>query len=126
MNRSIILAASAARTVSEVFESDALGLHANHNEDSRGVIVTIKVTAAASASITPTIQGYDRASDSWYTILVGTAIASVSTTHLRVHPDLTAASNLIAKDVLPFRWRLSIVAGNANPITYSIGANLVQ
>lgn len=85
-----------------------------------GMRVVIEVTVdGAAASITPTLQGYDELSDSWYTLLTGSAIADVGTTALTVDPRATAAANSVAGLPLPGVWRLNMAVADDDPITYS-------
>lgn len=89
-----------------------------------GIQVVIDVTAiAATPSVTPAIDGYDPASDSWYNILTGAAITGTGTTVLRVHPELPDAANLVAQDFLPETYRVSMTHGDADSITYTVGIN---
>lgn len=111
--------ASAARTAS-IDSADF------RNPSGRGLALVIDVTAiAATPSITVTIQGKDPVSGKYYTLLASAAITTVSTTVLRVYPGLTAAANLAANDVLPEIWRASVAHGDADSITYSIGACVI-
>lgn len=111
--------ASAARTAS-VNSADQV------NYNSRGLHLVIDVTAITSTpSITITIQGKDNLSGQYYTILASAAITTVSTVVLRVGPGLTAAANLVANDLLPRTWRVSVTNGDADGITYSIGYSLI-
>jgi hypothetical protein len=91
----------------------------------QGLVLVIDVTAVISTpSNTYNIFGVDRASGKTWTILQSAAIATVSTTVLRVHPQQTASANLIAKDQVPPVIRISSVHGNANSITYSVAGHL--
>jgi hypothetical protein len=91
-----------------------------------GLVVVIDVTAIVSTpSVTFTIQGYDPLSTKKFTLLASSAIATVSTTVLRVSPHLTAAANLIAKDIVPGAIAFTAVHGNANSITYTVSMHLV-
>lgn len=90
----------------------------------KGIQVVIEVTAAsATPSVVPTIDGFDPASDTWYNLLTGAAITAVSSTVLRVHPELTAAANLIAQDMVPETYRIVMTHADADSITYSVGVN---
>ena len=95
----------------------------------RGAIVIIDLTAFdTAASITPTIRGFDPVSGKTWDILVGPAIVALSEaapTVLRVHPDLTATTNVIAKDVLPPNWEIVVTHNNANSHTYTVSAQLI-
>ena len=55
-----------------------------------------------------------------YTILASAAITTTGLTVLRVHPELTAATNTIAKDVLPAALKITATHGDADSITYSM------
>ena len=94
-----------------------------YNPSGNGLYVRINATAAAATpSVVFTIQGYDPAAGAWYTILDSAAVTGISTVILRVHPALTASANLIAKDLVPLRWRVNAVHADADSITYSVGA----
>lgn len=74
------------------------------------------------SAVTPTIEGYDVASASWYSVLVGSAISTAGTNVLKVYPGIGAVANGAASDVLPSQWRVSLdVTGT---VTCSVGANL--
>jgi hypothetical protein len=96
------------------------------NDGHRGVHVVIDATAsAATPSVVFTIQGYSPLGNDYYTILASAAITGTGTTVLRVYPGLTAANNLVANDVLPGQWRVSVAAGDADSLTYSVNAWLL-
>jgi hypothetical protein len=90
----------------------------------KGGHFVIDVTAGATLSIVPTIDGQDPSSGKWYNILTGVAITAVGTTVLRIYPGLAAAANLAVSDVLPSVWRLVMTHGNANAATYTVSARL--
>lgn len=93
----------------------------------RGVHLVIDATAsAATPSVVFTIQGYSPLGDDFYTILASAAVTGAATSVLRVYPGLTAANNLVANDVLPPLWRVSIAAGDSDSLTYSVGAILLR
>lgn len=119
-NAHVTLLASAARTASNDTADQV-------NYDWKGVQITIDATAiAATPSVVFTLQGKDPLSGKYYTILASAAVTAVSTTILRVYPGLTAAANTVANDVLPSTWRVSIAHGDADSITYSVGAQLLR
>ncbi len=96
------------------------------NRFNRAVDVIIDMTAVPGVqTVTFTIEGYDRASDKWYTILASTAIVATGTTVLRVGPALTAAANSVANAFLPVGWRVKATHSGAGNFTYSVGANLI-
>ena len=96
------------------------------NPSGTGLVLTIVVTAAANTpSVTFTIEGKDPTSGTYYTILTSAAITGTGTTTLRVHPDLTAATNTVAKDMLPAVWRVKTAVGDTDSLTYSVGASMI-
>lgn len=108
--------ASAARTAS----ADSSDLT---NGNGRGLVLVIDATAsAATPSVVFTVKGKDPLSGKYYTILASAAITGTGTTVLRVYPGLTAAANTVASDVLPRTYRVEAVAGDADSLTYSVGA----
>ncbi len=97
------------------------------NGQHRGLHLVIDATAATSTpSVVFTIQGKDETSGQYYTILASAAVTGISTTVLRVYPGLTAASNLVANDVLPKTWRVLATHGDSDSLTYSVGASLIN
>jgi hypothetical protein len=69
-----------------------------------------------------TIQGKDRASGTYYTILAGAAVTTNSFNTYSVFPGAAATANVSANDFLPEVWRIITTANNANAATYGIGA----
>lgn len=91
----------------------------------RGLLLVIDCTAvAATPSVVFTLLGSDPISGKTYSILASAAVTGVGTTVLRVHPELTAAANLIAKDVVPTFFTVTAVHADADSITYSVAAYL--
>lgn len=90
------------------------------------VVLDCTVNAGGLGSVTLTIQGYDKVSAKWYTILAGAAVTTVSTNVYKVMPGGPVAANVSANDVLPPLIRILVTANNANPITYSVGIALMQ
>lgn len=117
LGRSLTIFTSAARTAS-VDGTDQNG------EDFDFLDLIIDCTAiTATPSVVFTIQGKDRVSGKYYTILASAAIVATGTTVLRVGPGITAAVNVAANAMLPSIWRVIAVAGDADSMTYSVGAN---
>lgn len=80
----------------------------------------IDVTAvAATPSVVFTIAGVSP-SGTVYTILASAAITGTGLTVLRVSPQLTAAANTIAKDMLPQAIKVTATHADADSITYSM------
>lgn len=100
------------------------------NPDAKGLHLIIDITTAnmggGAGSIIVTIQGIDEVSGKKYTILASVALGAVATTVLRVGPGLTAAGNTVANDMIPHKFNINIAAQNANPMVYTIGAQLIR
>lgn len=111
---------SAARTATpDSQEYELVGV------DYRALHLIVDVTAVnLTPSITVTIAGVDPASGQTYTILAATAIATVSTTVLRIGPGLTAVANSTANDYLPPVFRVTVAHADADSITYSVAGLL--
>jgi hypothetical protein len=86
--------------------------------------IIVNVSARTSGSITPSIEGYDPASTTWYTILTGTAISAVGQAVLKVGPAFTVAANVSVADMLPQIWRVKLTAAASTSLTASVGINL--
>lgn len=110
--------ASAARTATpDTVELEVAGY--------RGIQLIIDATAAtATPSVVVTILGVDRVSAKTYTLLASAAITGTGTTILKVGPGLPVSANASANDLLPPVIRISSVHGDADSLTYSIGASL--
>lgn len=116
---SVTLFSSAARTAT-VNGADQT------NKCAKGIIFTVDATAITSTpSVVFTLQGKDELSGKYYTILASAAVATVATTTYSVFPGAPATANVSANFQLPRTWRLIATHGNANSITYSVGASLV-
>jgi len=90
-----------------------------------GAVVTINVTATTSTpSVVFTLQGKDPTSSQYYNILSSSAIVVSGITHMKVHPDFTAGTN-VAKDIMPSVWRVYADHADGDSITYSVGASLI-
>lgn len=118
-NKTRTLLSSAARTAT-VATAD------QRNAEHRGVRVHINVTAiAASPSVVATVQGKDPVTGDYYDLLASAAITAAGDTWLVVYPGATAAANAAANSALPPVWRVNLVHGDADSITYSVTAELL-
>lgn len=87
----------------------------------------IDVTVDAnSASITPSLQGYDVASTKWFTFWTAAApVASVAQTSYALGPGLLASVSGGFTDVenvvVPATWRLVMTAADSDEIEYGVG-----
>lgn len=118
LGRVVSVLPSAARTATpdtvEILEFDS-GVS--------GLALVVDSTAVtATGTLTVKIQGVDPVSGKTWDILTSTAISSVATTVLRVHPSIAAVANSAAADVLPPRVRILVTHGNAVSMTYSVTA----
>jgi len=96
-------------------------------ERAERLVVVINVTAIVSTpAVTPRIDFFDDASGTWTTMLTGAVIATVSKVVLRVGPGMPVVANVSANDGLPDKLRLDFGHGNANSITYSASAHLLD
>jgi len=73
----------------------------------------------ATGSVVFTISG-ESPSGTTYTILASAAIVGTGLTVLRVSPQLTAAANTIAKDMLPQAVKVTATHANGVSLTYSM------
>lgn len=90
-----------------------------------GLILVIDVTAVdLTSSVVFTVQGVDEVSGKTWDILASAAITAVGTTILQVHPNLTAAANSKADDLVPSRFTITAVHADASSVTYSVSADL--
>ena len=129
VQQSVVLLASAARTATPDFQLDQSGDYGplTNHQRFRGAHILLDVSAiAATPSLTVDIEGYDYGSDSWYNILTSAAVTSVSFNIYKVHPDLTAVASLVAADGLPFLWRATVTAADADSATYSLAVNYLD
>ncbi len=106
---------SAARTTTQTVDID--------NLEARGVRVIVDTTVnGAGGSNVVTIDQYDPASGKYINLLTGAAITGVATNTYSVHPNVAAVANVSAANVIARgRIRVKVTAGNANPVTYSVG-----
>lgn len=115
----LTLFASAARTTLQATADQT-------NYGYQGIIVIIVATAkTATPSVTFTLEGKDPASGTYYTILASAAVTDAGTTILRAYPGAVASANAAVDDRLPLTWRVSVTVGDADSLTYSVGAILL-
>lgn len=83
-----------------------------NNPSSRGVRATIVISGkSGTIDAVFTIRRYDKASASFIDMLSSASLTANGTTTLTVHPDLTAASNSIAKDFIGEEFDVKLVSG---------------
>lgn len=103
----------------------ASGAKTNHNH--RGAHFIIDVSdIETDATLTPTIQGRDSISSNYYDILTGLEITTVGTHVLKVYPGIGQIPNGAASDILPRTFRINMVYGGTDDITYSVSYALIM
>src|SRR5258707_8350922 len=115
----LTLLASGAQTLTQTLADQT-------NFYGKGLRVVLDMTVVGTGSVTLEIDAKDVASGKYVALLTGAAVTTNSTNVYVIHPELTAAANSIAKDVLPHTWRVKVVANNANSATYSVGASYLN
>lgn len=116
-----ILAASAARTTNPTLTPAAF----DNDPGAGGVQVIVNITSAGTGSINVFVEGFDPASNAYFTILDSGALTTNQTKLLTVYPHVTDAANSKAGQPLTKRWRVRVNHNNANSMTYSVGAVLL-
>jgi hypothetical protein len=86
-----------------------------------GVKVVFDTTSAGTSSNTLFIEGKDKVSGKFYTLLQGAAVTTISTNLYTVFPKAPVTANVSASDALPETWRWRVQAGNSNAASYSVG-----
>lgn len=122
------LLASGARTTTQTldpFAIPAAGPLLMSMGTPRVLEAVMDTTAAATGSVTLSIEGYDEAKAGWVTLVASAAVVAVGTTFLRHGLPVTPAANAASQGVIPRRWRVVATANNANSQTYSVSARLL-
>lgn len=125
--RELTLLASAARTATTVTPDQTLQ---DETINVRGILVIVDVTAiAATPAITLSLQGKDPVSGTYINLLTAAAaLTAVGTAVYLLYPGAGAAGAGVAQVAgfpLPSTWRVSVAHGDADSITYSVGALLL-
>lgn len=101
------------------------------NEDCRGLIVNVKVTAKSGTNPTLVVkvQGYDIASTDWVDVPGAATVAftDVGSKQLVLYPGQTVAANVSLSTPCPKTWRLYYtIGGTETPtVTFSVGYILI-
>lgn len=99
------------------------------NVSGRGVKIATNVTAisGAAATLTVSIQVKDPVSGSYFTVLTGAGITTVSTQLLTLYPGIAVTANVSASDVLTRTWRvLFTITGTTPSVTATIGGMVIN
>lgn len=110
-----VLLSSAARTVTN-------SVYFAPGNDRNIVEIVLNITAGTSLNITPSIERWDPASETWITLLTGTASTGVAAQRLSVGPHALTTTNVSATCALGPHMRVTLTHGNATAATYSVGA----
>ena len=123
---SVSLLDSAYRNATATTADQSLPLH-------RGIRVSATVIDTQNAGyvhnlgLIVTIQGKDPATSTYFTLLQSdTLFVEGTTTSFIVHPDITAVTNLMAKDLVPRSWRVQATLTDSGYINYKIGGEEVR
>ncbi len=113
---------SEARTATPAVYSQADG---NQGRNGGHFILTVTAIGAAP-SVVFNFEALDDISGLWYPLLISAAVVATTAvpTVFRIFPGVTPVANLAVSDFLPPTWRIRPVHGNADSITYSVGAIL--
>lgn len=115
---SLIVFPSAARTAVTTASPEYAMNHAGYGR------ATCDITAAPGVdTLTFEVQGKDKASGKWFTVLASAALSAAGTVQLEIGPGVAAAANAAADKLLPEVFR--VVATNSSAtgssFTYSVG-----
>lgn len=93
----------------------------------KALYLVVDATAVtATPSVTVTVDLYDSLSNSYTTLLTSAAISTVSRVVLKIGPGITAAANVAVLEYLPDQVRVTCTHGDADSITYSVAAHLLD
>ena len=84
--------------------------------------LSVDITAGAP-NLVVTVQGKASGTDKYYNLLQSSTINSGNTV-LKIGSDYTAGTN-VAKDYIPYEWRVAVTQSGGVSATYSIGASLI-
>jgi len=114
----LAVAPSAARTVTTTFGTF---INVNH----RALHVILEVTVIGADDLTIEIQGRQLFPPfDFYPLLTGLAVTATGTTVYKIGIGFTPIANLTANDLIPAVWQVVATHSGADPITYSMNANL--
>ena len=90
------------------------------------VIVDETVNAGSAGSMTCTINGKDPASGKYYLLLSGAAIVAVATNTYSIGIGLPVTTNVSTNVAIPSVIQIVLTFANANPVTCSVGLNMIS
>lgn len=95
------------------------------NYNHRGLAVFVNVTSIGAGSVTPYIQARDNASGLYFNVLSGAPITTNVSGMYRAYPGISVVAGSAVSDILGCMWRIIMIANNANPASYTMGAALL-
>lgn len=98
------------------------------NSNCRGVVVFVNISAitGTTPTFTVTIQGKDKVSGQYYTLLASAALNATGLTVLRVYPGIAVSANVTANDVVPSQFRVITAIGGTGPaVTATVSGCLI-
>lgn len=116
-----VVYASAARTATPTAFQFAVP------QGTRALRIVLDATAVtATPAVTTTIDTLDSTSGKWINLLTSAAVATVTTNVYTIGAGITAAANVSAAMALGDQIRVTCTHGDADSITYSVGATLIR
>lgn len=123
-----VLLASGAQTTTQTLDpvaiTTAAPLVSGFMGIPRALEVIVDTSAAATGSVTVSIQEFDIAAGTWANVLATTAITATGRVRLVIGMGVSSAANASLSMIPPKRWRVVATANNANSQTYSISARV--
>lgn len=116
---------SGALAIPAASTTTVTGPDVTNDTGARGITVVVDTTVIGTGSITVTIQGKDKASGKYFTLLAGAAVVTNVTNVYTVFPGATVTANVSANAALPEIFRVVATANNANAATYTVGWSTV-
>lgn len=99
------------------------------NPAGNSIRLTIDITnnnlGGGAGALTVTIYAFDKASGKKTTLLASASLATIGTAVLQVGPGLPVTTNVSDNKPVPRRIGVILDHTNANPMTYSVGADLI-
>jgi len=89
-----------------------------------GGIIYVSATSVTAGGMIVNFEGKDPVSNQYYSIISSAPIIASGTLIMRVHPDLTASTGLIAKDMVPPVWRVRTTVASGS-LTFGVGVSLI-
>lgn len=120
MSRRVGVAPVATRTTSYTSP-----LFVSSDSDSTDALHLVVDITSGSGNLVVAIKGKDLTVNKSYTILQSAVLNAAGTTVLKVGAGLTAATNLVANDYVPYAWYVDVTHSGGVPVTYGIGASWI-